>query len=110
MFVCWKSGNKGIGPKTILKIKVKLIMARAAIYQTISSEAGRRKYEAKCFFGLLCNLPATASIRELTRKMASAMSSTHGNSRVARWHIFNPIWVNFGGSCNGRCWYNFIAI
>jgi hypothetical protein len=28
--------------------------------------------------------------------------------RVARWHIFKPkilIWVNFGGSCNGRCWY-----
>jgi hypothetical protein len=26
-------------------------------------------------------------------------------SRVARWHIFKPkipIWVNFGGSCNGR--------
>jgi hypothetical protein len=28
--------------------------------------------------------------------------------RVARWHIFEPkilIWVNFGGTCNGRCWY-----
>jgi hypothetical protein len=28
--------------------------------------------------------------------------------RVARWHIFKPkipIWVNFGGSYNGRCWY-----
>jgi hypothetical protein len=28
--------------------------------------------------------------------------------RVARWHIFKPkipIWVNFGGSRNGRCWY-----
>jgi hypothetical protein len=27
--------------------------------------------------------------------------------RVARLHIFKPkirIWVNFGGSCNGRCW------
>jgi hypothetical protein len=27
-------------------------------------------------------------------------------SRVARWHNFKPnipIWVNFGGSCNGRC-------
>jgi hypothetical protein len=27
---------------------------------------------------------------------------------VARWHIFKPkipIWVNFGGSYNGRCWY-----
>jgi hypothetical protein len=29
-------------------------------------------------------------------------------TRVARWHISKPkipIWVNFGGSCNGRCWY-----
>jgi hypothetical protein len=27
-------------------------------------------------------------------------------NRVARWYIFKPkvqIWVNFGGSCNGRC-------
>jgi hypothetical protein len=29
-------------------------------------------------------------------------------TKVARWHIFKteiPIGVNFGGSCNGRCWY-----
>jgi hypothetical protein len=28
-------------------------------------------------------------------------------TRVARWHIFKPkkpIWVNSGGTCNGRCW------
>jgi hypothetical protein len=28
--------------------------------------------------------------------------------RVARWYIFKQkiqIWVNFGGSCNWRCWY-----
>jgi hypothetical protein len=28
--------------------------------------------------------------------------------RVARWHIFKQkiqIWVNFGGSSSGRCWY-----
>jgi hypothetical protein len=28
--------------------------------------------------------------------------------RFARWYIFKqkiPIWVNFGGSCIGRCWY-----
>jgi hypothetical protein len=27
-------------------------------------------------------------------------------NRVARWHVFKqkiPLWVNFGGSCNGRC-------
>jgi hypothetical protein len=27
---------------------------------------------------------------------------------VARWYIFKPkipIWVNFGGFFNGRCWY-----
>jgi hypothetical protein len=30
----------------------------------------------------------------------------HWLTRVARWNIFKPkipIWVNFGGSCNGRC-------
>jgi hypothetical protein len=29
-------------------------------------------------------------------------------TRIASWHSFKPkktIWVNFGGSCNGRCWY-----
>jgi hypothetical protein len=29
-------------------------------------------------------------------------------SRVARWYIFRPkivIWINFGGPCNGRCYY-----
>jgi hypothetical protein len=29
-------------------------------------------------------------------------------ARVARWFVFKPniqIWVNFGGSCNGRCCY-----
>jgi hypothetical protein len=28
--------------------------------------------------------------------------------RVARWFVFKPkipIWVNFGGSCNGKSWY-----
>jgi hypothetical protein len=28
--------------------------------------------------------------------------------RVARWFIFKPkipIWVNFGGPWNGKCWY-----
>jgi hypothetical protein len=28
--------------------------------------------------------------------------------RVARWYIFTPkipVWVNFGRSCNGRCYY-----
>jgi hypothetical protein len=28
--------------------------------------------------------------------------------RVARWFVFKPkiqIWVNFGGSCDGRWWY-----
>jgi hypothetical protein len=32
---------------------------------------------------------------------------------VARWYIFKPknlLWVNFGRSCNGRCWYFFTAI
>jgi hypothetical protein len=29
-------------------------------------------------------------------------------SWFVRWYIFKPkipIWVNFGGSCDGRCWY-----
>jgi hypothetical protein len=29
-------------------------------------------------------------------------------TRVARWFVFKPkiqIWVNYGGSCNGRRWY-----
>jgi hypothetical protein len=28
--------------------------------------------------------------------------------RAARWFIFKPkipLWVNLGGSCNGKCWY-----
>jgi hypothetical protein len=28
--------------------------------------------------------------------------------RVARWFVFKPkipIWVNFGGPLNGKCWY-----
>jgi hypothetical protein len=32
----------------------------------------------------------------------------HLCTRVARWLVFKPkmpIWVNFGGSCDGRCWY-----
>jgi hypothetical protein len=32
----------------------------------------------------------------------------HCHSRVARWFVFKPklkFWVNFGGSCNGICWY-----
>jgi hypothetical protein len=32
----------------------------------------------------------------------------HLDTRVARWYIFKPklsIWGNFGGSCNGSCWY-----
>jgi hypothetical protein len=31
-------------------------------------------------------------------------------ARVARWHSFKPkvpIWVNFGGPYNGRCWHIF---
>jgi hypothetical protein len=34
-------------------------------------------------------------------------------NRNARWHIFRPkfkIWVNFGGSCNRRCWEIFMSI
>jgi hypothetical protein len=30
------------------------------------------------------------------------------HTRVARWVVFKPkipVWVNFGGSCNGKCWH-----
>jgi hypothetical protein len=39
---------------------------------------------------------------------AWSRSPTHLCNRVARWFVFKPknqIWVNFGGSCNGRRWY-----
>jgi hypothetical protein len=38
----------------------------------------------------------------------NGFSCDQGVARVARWFVFKPkiqIWVNFGGSCNGRCWY-----
>jgi hypothetical protein len=34
-------------------------------------------------------------------------------SRVARWFVFKPkiqIWVNFGGSCNGRWWHILLTL
>jgi hypothetical protein len=34
--------------------------------------------------------------------------SSHPATRAARWFVFKPkfqIWVNFGGYCNGSCWY-----
>jgi hypothetical protein len=48
-----------------------------------------------------CSLRAI-EIRILTSKEIASVTS------VARWYIFKPkipIWVNFGASCNGRCWY-----
>jgi hypothetical protein len=41
-------------------------------------------------------------------KFTLPVEVTFRPSRVARWRILKPkipIWVNFGGSCNGRCWY-----
>jgi hypothetical protein len=38
---------------------------------------------------------------------AAALKSDSVWARVARWHLFKPkipIWVNFGGYYNGRCW------
>jgi hypothetical protein len=37
-----------------------------------------------------------------------ALANISYEIRVARWHILNQksqFWANFGGSCNGRCWY-----
>jgi hypothetical protein len=45
------------------------------------------------------------------RKLAECFGGVpaeSGRVRVARWHILqpkNPIWTNFGGSCNVRGWY-----
>jgi hypothetical protein len=41
-------------------------------------------------------------------KYLLTLSTLHIKPRVARWFVFKPkiqIWVNFGGTCNGRCWY-----
>jgi hypothetical protein len=44
------------------------------------------------------------TVSHLTRKSWTFVDGC----RVARWFVFKPkiqICVNFGGSCNGRCWY-----
>jgi hypothetical protein len=44
----------------------------------------------------------------LTDKKRQQKSIVHPRIRVARWYIFKPkilIWIDFGGSGNGRCWY-----
>jgi hypothetical protein len=41
-----------------------------------------------------------------TKAMSSLNFAVSG--RVARWFVFKPkipIWVNFGGSWNGKSWY-----
>jgi hypothetical protein len=41
---------------------------------------------------------------------SESLSTTALSDRVARWFVLKPkiqIWVNFRGSCNGRCWYIF---
>jgi hypothetical protein len=52
----------------------------------------------------------TNVIKATADAVISCLSENFFNisSRVARWHIFKTkilIWVNFGGSCNGRYWY-----
>jgi hypothetical protein len=52
--------------------------------------------------------------RRSPMKEATAVELLLPNGQVqlsgstARWYVFKPkipIWVNFGGPCNGRCWY-----
>jgi hypothetical protein len=34
-------------------------------------------------------------------------------TRVARWFVFKPkipIWINFGGPKNGKCWYTYCMV
>jgi hypothetical protein len=56
--------------------------------------------------------PETSGI--LNRKRGNKIHHSHLSvvmsvvANVARWYIFTPkisIWVNFGKSCNGTCWY-----
>jgi predicted RNA-binding protein YlxR (DUF448 family) len=53
-------------------------------------------------------------VRQRTHSDAPTVSSfgrkklPRVGTRVARWFVFKPkiqIWVNLGGSCNGRGWY-----
>jgi hypothetical protein len=64
---------------------------------------------------ILLHFPSDAKPPATCFKKLGAVLPT----RVARWFLFEPkipLWVNFGGSCNGRCWYinghlvNFMAI
>jgi hypothetical protein len=40
--------------------------------------------------------------------VAAAFVINEVDNKVARWFVFKPkipIWVNFGGPWNGKCWY-----
>jgi hypothetical protein len=39
----------------------------------------------------------------LTISITDSFLAAVAEARVARWHIFEPKWVNLGGSCNRRC-------
>jgi hypothetical protein len=59
---------------------------------------------------LFCSEGQTQSVSLLRKseRPSEKFYETFLRLRVARWHIFKPkipIWLNFGGSCNGRCWY-----
>jgi hypothetical protein len=73
---------------------------RAQEPYTHFSNAHHPKYASlanKTFFGKLPIICPVSSIHLCLR------------IRVARWFVFKPkipIWVNFGGSSNGKSWYN----
>jgi hypothetical protein len=53
------------------------------------------------------SLSGLAAYAAIEMYFAPTVMSRIVSSTVARWFVFKPklpIWVNFGGSCNGKCW------
>jgi hypothetical protein len=64
------------------------------------------KIYLKCIDCLFAEQKIKASTARLKNWEIKPLYLDVPHTRVARWYIFKPkipIWVNFGGSCNGRC-------
>jgi hypothetical protein len=67
------------------------------------------KPNVRPLYSLMCTAHKNAHClpRYVQRSRCPGIKTRLVRTRVARWHIFRPkipIWVNFGGSCNRRCW------